>query len=135
MKKIKLDQKMLLPSGKPIKRVKRDENGKPVIVKGKQVEEEVTVRDYLLAMLSANFPIVENKEYFWTTELGILFSDKKKKEVEISDDKWKFLVRIIKNNKVKKPTPMGGTKEEEMFFPYEVGQLLHALGASEEELK
>ena len=135
MKKIKLDTKMVIPSGKPIKRQKRDENGKVVISKGKPVMEELTVRDYLLALLSSKFNIIENKEYFWTTELGILFADKKKKEVEISDDKWKFLVRIIKENKVKKPTPMGGEKEEEMFLPYEVGQLLKAVGATEEELK
>lgn len=126
MKKINLNQKMLLPSGKPVMRNVTDE-------KGKTKQEEVTVRDYLLALLSANFPIQDNREYFWTTELGILFSDKKKKEVEISDDKWKFLVRIVRNNRVKKPMPMGGTKEEEMFFPYEVGQLLHALGVTEEE--
>jgi len=106
-----------------------------VMSKGKPVMEELTVRDYLLALLSAKFNIIENKEYFWTTELGILFADKKKKEVEISDDKWKFLVRIIKENKVKRPTPMGGEKEEEMFLPYEVGQLLKAVGATEEELK
>ena len=78
------------------------------------------------------------KETFWTTQLGIQFADDKIKEVEISDNKAKFLRRIIEANKAKvvQPNPMGGQTETtiELFFPYELGQLL-AIFATDEEKK
>jgi len=127
MIKINLEQKMFNIRGKPVLNLELDDKGKPIIKKGEAVMKNATLRDYLLTILGTRFPLIDKKEPFWTTELGILFSDGKKKEVEISDDKAKFLKRIIENNKVmvSKRTPMGIEEvEKELFFPFELGQLL-----------
>ena len=124
MIKINLEQKMFNIRGKPVLNPELDDKGKPIIKKGEAVIKNATLRDYLLIILGTRFPLIDKKEPFWTTELGILFSDEKKKEVEISDDKAKFLRRIIENNKTKVNLPMGGEKEVEIFFPWELGTLL-----------
>lgn len=101
------------------------------------IEKEVTVRDYLLTILGQRFQIIDRREFFWIAELGSLMASEtkiveeegKKKEVpndviEISDDKAKFLTRIIENNKIKQITPTGEEREIELFAPFEVAQLL-----------
>ena len=94
--------------------------------KTKKIEKKIMrVRDYLLTILGTRFEMEDRqKEPFWTTELGILIADEQKKEIEISEPKANFLKRILENNKVKQVLPMGGEKEIELFFPFELGQLL-----------
>jgi len=136
MKKINLNQKILTIRGEPLKnpelddrrQLKRDKKGNPIM-------KDMVLRDYLLTILGTRFPVLNTKEVFWTTELGILIADEKNKEIEISDDKMKFLIRILKNNKIKQILPMGGEREIELFFPWELGQILKILGVKEEELE
>ena len=87
------------------------------------IPTEQTIRDYLLNILSLKFKIEDKKEIFWITSLGIQFSTEED-EVEISDDKTKFLRRIIENNKFTQVGMGGVEKEIELFFPYEVSQIL-----------
>ncbi len=119
MKKIKLDQ--------PIKDI-QGRNLTTTDTKGKR--KNATLRDYLLLRLGSKFEILQEKEYFWTYDLGIKIADPKNKEIELSEDQVEFLKRIIKNNKAKivKNTPMGPQEEESyLFSPYEVGQILKLL--------
>ena len=104
--------------------------------KTKKIEKKIMrVRDYLLTILGTRFEMEDRqKEPFWTTELGILIADEQKKEIEISEPKANFLKRILENNKVKQVLPMGGEKEIELFFPFEISQLLQ-LFMSEKEKK
>ena len=90
----------------------------------KTEKKDMTLRDYLLIILGARFTMKDKKESFWTTQLGILISDDKNKELKISDSQFAFLKRIMENNKIKQPSPMGGEVEIEVFFPYELGQIL-----------
>ena len=144
MIKIDLSKPIKSIKGEQIETPERDGKGQPVLDKGKPKMKKMTVRDYLLTILSTKFPLEETKEAFWTTELGQLIAsgtkivggkvDEKGKikggkevpniEIEISDDKAKFLRRIIENNKVTQQLPMGQTKDIELFFPFELGQLL-----------
>ena len=136
MKKIPLNQKILTIKGEPLKNpeldekeeLKRDKKGNPIM-------KDMVLRDYLLTILGTRFPVLNTKEVFWTTELGILIADEKNKEIEISDDKMKFLVRILKNNKIKQVLPGGGEREIELFFPWELGEIFKVLGVKEEELE
>jgi len=154
MKKINLNQKILTIRGEPIKNPEFDEKGQPIIEKGKQKMKIMRLRDYLLTILGTRFPVLNTKEVFWTTELGTLIASETKIvggkvdddghriggkevpniEIEISDDKAKFLYRILENNKIKQQLPMGGEREIELFFPYELSQLLRLL-IDEKELK
>ena len=126
--KINLTQKILNIKGEEI--TKEEENPKTK----KKEKKALTVRDYFLTILGTKFTLKDNKETFWTTDLGILFSDSKNKEVEVSDEKIEFLKRIIGTNKIKQPLPMGGEKEITVFFPYELGQLLKILDGKGEKL-
>ena len=127
MFRINLNQIILNIKGEPI--VNQVVNPKTK----KTEDKKMCIRDYLLTILGTRFPVQENKEIFWTTGLGILFSDEENKEVEISDDKAKFLKRIIENNEMIVQGPMGERKVE-IFFPYELSQLL-SLFLTEEEKK
>ena len=121
--KINLEKKILNIKGKEIKKTD-PETRKPL-------KEALTIRDYLLTVLGQKFAIKNRKETFWTQDLGIKFSDDKNKEVEVSQDKIDFLARVVEDNKYKIMSPTG-EKETELFFPFEVGQLLTALGKTEE---
>jgi len=111
MRKIKnLNESIKNIKGRPLK--VQSEDGKK--------EQEVTLRDYLLVVLSAKFEIQNIKESYWTTELGMLIADTVKEEIEISEDKYEFLKRIIETNKSK--NSMG--QEDTIFNPFELGQLL-----------
>lgn len=127
--KINLTQKILNIKGEEI--IREEENPK-----SKKKEKKVlTVRDYFLVILGTKFAVKNNKETFWTTDLGILFADSKNKEVEIPDEKIEFLKRIIEDNKTIQSLPMGGEKEITIFFPYELGQLLKVLDGKGEKLE
>ena len=87
-----------------------------------------------MTLLGTRFQIIEKKEAFWTTALGIKISNEQNKVLEISDDKFKFLKRLIVRNKHKmtQQTTTGLTEiEKELFFPFETGQLLRAFGEEE----
>ena len=128
--KINLTQKILNIKGEEI--TKEEENPKTK----KREKKVLTVRDYFLVILGTKFPIKDNKETFWTTDLGILFAKSENKEVEVPDEKIEFLKRIIGENKITQSLPMGGEKEMTVFFPYELGQLLKILdGRGEKFLK
>ena len=136
MKKINLNQKILTIRGEPLKNPELDDRGQlKRDKKGNPIMKDMVLRDYLLTILGTRFPVLNTKEVFWTTELGILIADEKNKEIEISDDKMKFLIRILKNNKIKQILPMGREREIELFFPWELGQILKILGVKEEELE
>jgi len=131
MVKINLTKKILTVKGTPVTAEIANPEYEALSEKEKKktnipqtIKKELEVRDYLLTILSTKFPLLHNKEAFWTTELGILIANEKNKEIEISDDKAKFLKRILENNKIKQVLPMGGEREIELFFPYELGQLL-----------
>ena len=126
--KINLTQKILNIKGEEI--IKEEENPKTK----KKEKKVLTVRDYFLVILGTKFPVKDNKETFWTTDLGILFAKSESKEVEVSDEKIEFLKRIIGENKITQPLPMGGEKEMTIFFPYELGQLLKILDGKGEKL-
>ena len=95
-------------------------------------KRDMTIRDSFLTILGQRFDIKDRKEIFWTTELGIVISNDKNKEAEISGGKLDFLKRIVENNKIKQQSPMG-EKEVELFFPNELGQILIALEGEEEK--
>lgn len=129
MKKINLEQKIYTVRGIPVKTPVFDrETGKPKIGKDKQpILQDSTVRICLLTLLGTRFQVIDNKEHHWTIKLGIMISEEKTKVLEISDDKFKFLKRILTKNKHKiiRQTPMGPTElQVDIFFPYEMGQLL-----------
>lgn len=90
----------------------------------KTIKKSQTIRDYLLMALSLKFPIEDRKEVFWTYGLGQLFSDEEKNIVEISDGKAAFLRRVFEKNKSKNTTPMGQDVEVEVFYPFELGQII-----------
>lgn len=76
-----------------------------VDLRGKPVEDgagkKKTVGDALIDLLSENFSgLKEKREAFWVTELGIIISNAKG-EVELSEEKWEFLKRIVEINKIK----------------------------------
>jgi len=136
MRKILLTQKILTIRGEPVKNPELDEKGQlKRDKKGNPIMKDMVLRDYLLIILGTRFPVLNTKEVFWTTELGILIADEKNKEIEISDEKMKFLVRILKNNKIKQVLPGGGERETELFFPWELGGIFKVLGVKEEELE
>lgn len=126
MFKINLEAPILNVKGKQLEGDDTDEKGRPIKTK-------MTIREYLLIILGTRFPIQNSKEPYWTTEIGIIIANTKNKELivgslenlpnAISTDKAKFLKRIIENNKATQQGPMGKT-EIEIFFPYELGQLL-----------
>jgi len=99
----------------------------------KTEKKEMVLRDYLLIMLGSRFTMEDRKEAFWTTQLGILISDEENDEIEIPDNQFAFLKRIMENNKIQQASPTGGTKEIEVFFPYELGQVMEAFEDKEEE--
>ena len=126
MFKIDLNTKILNIKGKPLKTPIYDDKGK------KTGDKDSVLRDSLLLVLGSRFVMLDNKEAFWTTGLGILIADEKNKEIEISDNKRKFLKRIMENNKIKMNVAGGGEREVEVFFPYELSQILGALMTPEE---
>jgi hypothetical protein len=93
----------------------------------KTERREMTIRDYLLGLLGARFDFIEVKECFWTTQLGLLISDDENKEIEISENKYQFLKRIVEKNKIKRTSATGQEIEIELYYPFELGQLLIAL--------
>ena len=127
--KINLEKPIVNIRGLPIE-------NEVVNLKTKKIEKKIMrVRDYLLTILGTRFEMEDRqKEPFWTTELGILIADEKNKELEISEPKADFLRRILTANKIKQTLPMGGEREIELFFPFEISQLLQ-LFMSEKEKK
>ena len=97
-------------------------------------KRNMTIRDSLLTILGQRFDIKDRKEIFWTTELGIVISNDKNKEMEISGEKLIFLKRILEDNKITERTAMGEMKVE-LFFPNELGQILVALEEKEKKDK
>ena len=104
-----------------------------------RVHRDTTLRDCLVQMLSLELPLQGNKEIFWINSLGCLFSDDTKTEVEISDDKAKFLQRIVLDNKhqIKEVDPATGrviTKDSKIFSPTFIrAKVLELIGGKEEE--
>lgn len=90
-------------------------------------EVEITFRDYLLLALSTKFEIEDVKESYWTTELGIAVANTDVNDIEISDDKFNFLDRVIRKNKAKNAQG----QEDAIFNPFELGQILNFLEESE----
>ena len=93
----------------------------------------VKVRDYLLNLLGSRLDTRSPRERFWIAQMGIEIADGKTKEIELDDEKFRFLKKIVERNKVKRPNPAGIMEEIELFFPYESGQLLMALGEEPSE--
>lgn len=154
--KINLDKKILTIRGEPVKNeeprpgtiekvmneIKRFPTDDVNILKGQflkwqetlkdVVVKDQTIRDYLLLLLGSRIELKDKRrEAFWVSDLGGLFSSSENKIVEVSDEKMEFLRRIVEHNKIKRPKPMGGEEDVELFFPYELGQLLKALEGEE----
>ena len=136
MKKINLEQKIFNIKGKALQVPVLDEKGKFIPSsnnKNRQMRDS-TLRDYLLTILSSRFKTINNKENFWTTELGIEIADEKNKILEVSDPQFNFLKRIVEANKMMNitQTPMGVVEKEiEIFYPFELGQLLRIFQQTE----
>lgn len=152
MRKIKLDTPILNIQGKPMMADFGDERKTEAILQEmivykalnaeatfgvfKKWQEEikktdrkqVKIRDYLLNLLGARLDTQSPRERFWIAEMGIAISDSKTKELEIDDEKFDFLKKIVERNKIRKTNVAGQLEEIELFFPYESGQLLMALG-------
>lgn len=111
---------------KPIKSV----SGDPIVVKREQETKKITIRDYLLSILGTDFTPEDQKEVFWTTDLGIKISDEKNEVLEISDKKASFLRRIVKEIGIEK----GKNKSKNLLKPFEVSQVLKEL-MTDEDLK
>ena len=97
-------------------------------IKGEKMKNQQgitqTLRDLLLAILNSKFDLEDRaREPCWTIELGILFASSKNKIIDIDSEKFKFLKRVVLNNKVKQLTPPLGEKEIDFFFPFELAQL------------
>lgn len=87
--------------------------------------KKLTVGDMLLNLLSQSgiYDTKEsgsNKFAFWVVEIGILISEAKG-EVELSEDKYQFLKKIVEANKIQVP---GRDKTEDYFVPFTLGQVL-----------
>jgi len=131
MEKINLDQPILDIKGEEIIDEQKDDKGKVKKVKR-------TLRENLLKALGVQYDatvLTEPKQYTWIYNLSNLFNGKEK-IVEVSDDKLEFLRKLIKTNKaiLYRQTPVSGVQkvEIELFFPYEVGEMLVMLGEKEE---
>ncbi len=95
----------------------------------KKTERRVaTVRDYLLMILGSRLEIKRPQERFLVTKMGMDIADENLKELELDEEKFKLLKRIIENNKIYRQNNITGQMEEvELFIPYEAGQLILAL--------
>lgn len=129
--KINLKQQIVNIKGEPIKTPELNTENQPIIEKGKRKMKNVCIRDSFLTILGSHFEMKDKKEPFWTTDLGMACA--KQNVLEIEGEQLEFLKRIIKNNKTKQPLPMGGEQEIEVFFPFEVSQILKALMTEEEK--
>ncbi len=129
MVKINLDTPILAMSGKQLTIPMLDEKGKPK-------QQKVTLRMWLLVALNMRFDMIDvAKEPFWTNELGMLCADEKNKTIEISDEKAKFLQRVIETNKFSVLSVKDGQAQKEeinYFTPFEMGAALKALGKKED---
>lgn len=88
------------------------------------------IKDYLLTVLGSKIETKSPRESIWSRTLSIEIA-KAKNEIEIGEDEFQFLKRIIESNKTKRIDEQGKIEEVELFFPFELGQLLIAL----EEIK
>lgn len=116
-----------ISSNSPVQKINEWQNKLSSLTK-----RQLTVGDYLLNFLSSRFEIKNNKEIFWTNELGSLIADVKNTEIEIDEDKFQFLKRLVENNKFK-DLPTG--QDKDFLFPYELAQVLLALSDSEKDIK
>jgi len=91
-------------------------------------ESPMLLRDYLLMMLGSRFTIKDKKENFWTTDLGIQIAKDDNKILEMEDSRFDFLRRIMEDN-----TIIINEKSKELFFPYELGQIMSAFEEKVEE--
>ena len=97
-------------------------------------EVEMTIKDYFLTLLSQRFELKDTKkESFWVTDLGIACS--KGDVLDVSEEQLVFLKRIFENNRVTRTNQIGQNEEKELFFPYELGQILKVLDGQGEPEK
>ncbi len=88
---------------------------------------EVKIKDYLLTVLGSRIETKSPRENIWVRTLSVMIEGAKK-EIEIGEDEFQFLKRVIEKNKGPQRMGVSGKVEEsELFFPYELGQLLIAL--------
>lgn len=139
MKTIPLSKKVLNIKGEPLKTKKPNpewlalskEEKKETKIE-KTIETETTFRDYYLMMLGTRFKVIDKKETYWAMKIGMEFSEGTD-AVELADDKVKFLRRLVEENKVIRTNQMGKNEEVELYFPYELGQILEPLLADGEK--
>lgn len=86
----------------------------------------VKIKDYLLTVLGSKIETQSPRENIWVRTLSVAIEGAKN-EIEISEDEFQFLKRIVEKNKAKQISREGNIEEIELFFPYELGQLLIAL--------
>ncbi|MFW5902968.1 MAG: hypothetical protein ACOCTT_03705 [archaeon] len=105
-------------------------------VSGQEIQKEtnqgvrnVTIRDALLTVLGLEFTPKDEKELFWTQDLGIKFSDMENDFIEISDNKVAFLKRIIREIAIEKGKGKNGRV---LIKPFVAGQLLKELSKENE---
>jgi len=94
----------------------------------------VKVKDYFLTVLGSKIETRSPRENIWVRTLSVKIEGAKN-EIEISEDEYQFLKKTIEKNKAKRISMDGKTEEVELFFPYELGQLLIALEDRSEEIK
>ena len=83
----------------------------------------VKVRDYLLTVLGSKIETKSPRENIWVRTLSVKIEGAKN-EVEMSEEEFQFLKRIVEKNKSERMSMDGKREEVEFFFPYELGQLL-----------
>ncbi len=86
----------------------------------------VKIKDYLLTVLGSKVEVQNPRENIWVRMLSVEIGQAKK-EIELDEDEFQFLKRIVEKNKTKRFGIDGKIEEIEVFFPYELGQLLIAL--------
>lgn len=145
VKKVNLEREIIKPDGKVLtnKAQKEDKQGNLLFEDIKGSDGKVTkspilwdkpmkIRDYIILFLSQRFTQQTNREMFWATQIGIQCADEKIKEVELSENQLNFLIRLMKENKLKIQNPMGQDTDREILFPYEKAQTLEELMTPEQ---
>ena len=124
---------------------KKDENGKPIILdRGLETERfdliddeslmpRETVRNIVLNCL-ANYKIVETKEAWQISNLGVIFLDDSEKEVKLQVKYWRLLEKVLDFSTDKAPAVVEGQPEAEtvkskgIFKGWAIAQVKQELG-------
>lgn len=89
------------------------------------------IKDYFLTILGTKVKIKSPRENVWVRLLSVDIG-RAKDEVEIEEEQFQFLSKLVENNKIERINREGKMEEVDLFMPFEAGQLILALEGKEE---